>query len=112
MIGKTNATNSLKEAEIPTVSVGYGISDGFGYVKWGNDPKIDTDIVIPSIYQGLPVTSIARNAFENCKLLTSVVIPSSVTTMGTSAFGYCTSLKKVVIEKGLTKISDFVTELF
>ncbi|MBR2876312.1 MAG: hypothetical protein IKC01_04170, partial [Clostridia bacterium] len=37
------------------------------------------ELVIPSTYNGLPVTLIGSSAFEDCRYLTSITIPDSVT---------------------------------
>ena len=83
----------------------------------------DTDIIIPAIYEGLPVTSIGRYAFERCTSLvsvtfgensqltsidgyafngctslTSITIPDSVTGIGGSAFHGCTSLVSIIVD--------------
>jgi hypothetical protein len=64
-----------------------------------------TDIIIPATYSGLPVTSIANNAFKWKSNITSVFIPSGVTSIGNSAFQYCSSLVSIEIPTGVTSIS-------
>ena len=57
----------------------------------------DTDIVIPSEYNGKPVTSIAGFAFTYNTDLTSITIPSTITKIGPSAFYDCSYLERVYI---------------
>ena len=87
------------------------------------------DIVIPSVLEGKPVTSIGNEAFEYCYDITSVTIPDSVTTIydyafydcsgltsvtfgksveyiGYYAFRYCVSLTSVTIPESVTYIDD------
>ena len=71
-----------------------------GYV--GNE----TDITLPESYNGENY-EIYNFAFDDCRSLTSVVIPDSVTTIGEWAFEYCTSLTSVVIGNGVTEIGDY-----
>ncbi len=52
---------------------------------------------------GVPVTSIADNAFEGSSV-TSVTIPDSVTSIGDSAFAYCNGLISIEIGDGVTII--------
>ena len=68
----------------------------------------ETDIVIPAKYNGLPVTSIGVEAFENCDGLTSVVIGDSVTTIGSFAFANCSSLTSITIPDSVTLIGERV----
>ncbi len=63
-----------------------------------------TDIVIPSILDGHPVTAIGNTAFQNCNSLVSVVIPGSVETIGEYAFGYCKNLREVKMRDGVVTI--------
>lgn len=55
--------------------------DGLSYAVVGIGTCTDTDIIIPAIYNNLPVTSINVNAFNGRSSLTSVTIPYSVTTI-------------------------------
>ena len=64
----------------------------------------DVDIVIPSTYNGLPVTSIDDSAFLYCESLTSVVIPNSVKNIGARAFYNCSGLTSVEIPNSVTSI--------
>ena len=66
-----------------------------------------TEIVIPKMYKGLPVTSIGFEAFWNCTSLTSVEIPDSVTSIGDGAFYNCSSITSLIIPDSVTYISDF-----
>jgi hypothetical protein len=62
------------------------------YAVDGLKEVADGDIVIPSTYNELPVTSISEGAFEECTSLTRVEIPNSVVSIGADAFLMCESL--------------------
>ncbi len=64
----------------------------------------DTDVVIPSVYEGLPVTSISLLAFSDWDNVTSVTIPDSVTIIGNEAFSGCRNLTDIVLPDSLTYI--------
>ena len=49
-------------------------------------------------------TSIPRNAFDNCAMLTEITLPESVTSIGESAFYGCTGLTSITIPDGVTSI--------
>ena len=51
--------------------------------------------------------TIAGDAFDNCRGLTSITIPASVTSIGDWAFYGCTGLTSVTIGKGVTSIGDY-----
>ena len=67
----------------------------------------EVDIVIPSTYNGLPVTEIAYHAFGEQEYITSVIIPDSVTSIGYGAFDDCDSLTSIEISNSVTGIGDW-----
>lgn len=70
-----------------------------GYCAWA-----DSNIVIPSEIEGLPVTEIAKNAFTNQFELYSIVIPDSVVKIGDDAFRGCRTLLTVKLPAGLKEL--------
>ena len=81
-------------------------SDGTSYVVYDIGTCTDTEILIPFIHEGLPVTRIVSYAFRNCDGLTSITIPDSVTSIGEYAFEDCTNLTSITIGNGVTGIDD------
>ena len=66
----------------------------------------DDQIVIPSNYFGMRVTSIGSSAFYNCDGLTSVTISDSVTKIGYGAFMNCSGLTSVTMPDSVTSIGS------
>ena len=65
----------------------------------------DTDIIIPSVYEGKKVVGIGYSCFEYASI-TSVDIPDSVTNIGKGAFYSCSSLTNITIGNSVTVIGD------
>ncbi len=61
-------------------------------------------MTIPSNINGLTVTGIGDNAFEDNTNLTSVTIPGNVTSIGQEAFSTCINLANVTMSNGVTSI--------
>lgn len=71
--------------------------DGTYYTLNYVSDKQAKEYTVPETYEGLPVLEIASGAFENCKWLETVVVPSSVKKIGEGAFAGCPSLKKITL---------------
>ena len=85
---ETNDGQDQSEPEYtPTEGLSYILNeDESGYTVSGIGTATDTDIVIPSEHNGLPVTNIGDSTFNSCFSLTSIFIPDSVTSIGDFAF--------------------------
>ena len=71
--------------------------------------KGEAKIISQLNYDGrlMRVRSISENAFNDCKVLTSIVIPSSVTSIGNNAFSKCENLVSVTIPNTVTRIGEY-----
>ncbi len=64
-------------------------------------------INIPASSQGLPVTSIADNAFDNNVCLMGVTIADSVVSIGNYAFSNCESLVELDMGNGIVTVGNY-----
>ena len=101
--------------------------DGESYTAHGYGPATGLkNIVIPTTYEGLPVTAIAdfshgpleniyipegvviidNNAFANCSKLKSITVPSTVSVINHGVFMNCTALETVTLYEGIVTIFD------
>ena len=98
---------AVSEVIPATGSVGLSFSDnGDSYSVSGIGTCTDTDIVIPAMYNGKPVTSIGVQVFAGCSDLESITIPAGVTSIGGWAFASCSSLTSITIPDRVTSIGD------
>ena len=98
----STATNAFAaSAEDLTFSL---INDDTEYAVTGFGPETTGTLVIPSTYNGKPVTKIGLEAFSNCYDLLHVEIPEGVTVIDHLAFYQCYDLISVSIPEGVTSI--------
>ena len=67
----------------------------------------ESELVIPSDFDGVPVTSIGWDSFKENNYLKSVTIPDTVKTIDGYAFSGCSSLESVNIPNSVTTIGYF-----
>ena len=85
-------------------------ADGQSYSVVGIGTCTDTELVIPSEYNGLPVTNIGANAFKECEFIVSVVIMEGIENIYQNAFRNCINLEKVEFPDSLRFIEGFAGE--
>ena len=71
---------------------------GTGYIVVGKGSFNGTSLVVPDMYEGLPVVAIGAGAFEGCTSITEAKLPKSITSVGDNAFNGCTSLEYITCE--------------
>ena len=108
------ADNSGSVSSSPTTFVINATpTEGLAYVliKGGTEYSVSLGtasasgtIVIPDVYNGLPVTAIANNAFSSSPDITNIIIPDSITNIGISAFADCSGLTRIIIPNRVTNI--------
>lgn len=65
-----------------------------------------SQIEIPCVIDGLPVTEIADYAFHNCRSLQKIIIPDCITIIGNHAFYDCRKLESMVASDAINSIGD------
>ncbi len=93
-----------EETVIASEGLAYELLEDDTYAVVGIGDCMDTEIVIPSSYNGKAVTSIGEAAFENCDSLTNVAIGDNVTSIGDNAFNGCSNMTSVKIGGSATSI--------
>ncbi len=100
------AVYGVPEVQVPTEGLDYTLSNDKTYYIVTIGTATDTDIVIPSEYNDLPVKEIGMQAFIDCHNITSISIPESVTTISAYAFAGCKKLTSITLPSGLTTIKS------
>lgn len=119
----TGYTGSSIKPDIPDIISGYKVisigSDAFKdskvnitsvelpkYIESLDDKAFEgcEDLVTVKFDSNSSVTSLGAFAFNKCKSLTSISIPTSVTSLGEGCFMQCSSMKSITIPSGITDI--------
>ncbi len=119
--GSDVSINSSIEESVASSSVEENGSVGLAYTLNGDNTYWvsnfgdcqDSEIIIPSTYQGKAVTGIAQEAFAYTETIASVYIPASVKKIQANAFLLCMNLEKVTFETTVgwtTRTSDLLID--
>ena len=102
-------TNVIKlEFDVPsevekTVVTTTGCTEGLIIQEYSKNCSVvayngsDTDVRIPTVYNGLPVTSFTKDVFRHNKSITSVILGNNITEIPALAFESCTSLESITL---------------
>lgn len=66
----------------------------------------DTDLVIPSVLGGYPVSTIGADAFSGREELRSVTLPETLRTIEENAFTRCKGLESITLPEGLASVGN------
>lgn len=106
LVGKIQTTKPALDK--PSVGLLYEkASESEAYMVAGIGVCKDSNIVIPSEHNGLPVVGIRYEAFKDCTQIKSIKIPDGVTKINYAAFEGCTSLTDVEISNDVTYIGHY-----
>ena len=80
-------------------------SYGFALKGFSGEKEMPQHLVIPNSHEGIPIVSIAANAFLDDRRIETVSLPDSIVDIGPGAFK-SSSLKSINFNKGITNIQD------
>jgi len=63
------------------------------------------NIIIPSSYNGMTISKIGPQAFQDCCFITGIILPETIKTLGNDAFKGCTILETINLDY-ITKIES------
>ena len=101
--GICTVCNIYKPSEGLTYELNSNLSS---YTVTGIGTCTDSKIVIPSTYNGLPVTHIGDAAFYNT-YITSIRLGESIVSIGQMSFYNCYSLKNIYINENLSFVAPY-----
>ena len=81
-------------------------ADNASYSVKGTGTYENTEIEIPSMYNGFPVTKVNGYAFSSDQGIEKIVLPNTITSIGYEAFRGCSDLREIIIPASVTYIGS------
>ena len=76
-------------------------------VSLNDDGKLATEIVIPSVYEGIPVTAMGADFLRENQKIEKITIPGSIKNIPSYSFYNCKQLSEVKLNEGLISIGTY-----
>ena len=105
--GKASTAETFTHGDMLPGYLTYQLSSDSSYYIVTGFVGAQESIIIPHIYDSLPVFGIKANAFKNNTSLKSITMPNSIQEIGSYAFAGCTALESVTIPTSVTKIAQY-----
>lgn len=104
------ATKSGKTYDVTAIGTG-AFAANYGKLKakdcFGNYTDVSNNQITSLTFDAnSKIKTIEGRAFEKCKKIETVILPSTLNELKGFAFYKCESLKEITIDKGVTKIGD------
>ncbi len=81
------------------------INDGTAYeIAAADNDAISGKLILPDMYNNIPITKIAKQGFSNCVNIKYLIIPDTIIEIGGYAFNMCTGLEKVELPDSITEL--------
>lgn len=109
-LSSTSRYSSLKSTEEAKGNIAFVLNeDGQSYsvtADYSNNHSITGEVIVPSTYNGLPVTRVKEKGFQ-LSHMSSIRLPDTIVEIGKCAFMDCYGLREVSFGNGLTIIGDY-----
>ncbi|MBE6588834.1 MAG: leucine-rich repeat domain-containing protein [Ruminococcaceae bacterium] len=97
----TSPEEGSGEPTVEKIELSYRLSDDKSYyIVDGPGNYMEDELIIPSVYAGLPVKEVEAYAFSFCPYFTGITIPSSIERIGELAFSIGSPLERISVEEG------------
>lgn len=82
-------------------------NDGTAYeIAAADTEAVSGKLILPDMYNNIPITKIAEQGFSNCVNIKYLIIPDTITEIGDNAFSMCTRLEKVELPDSITELKN------